>query len=574
MEERVVARFRASLVFAFLLAILGALGARLCCIQVVQHGAYGRASRVQRLEWAADPAPRGDILDAAGRVLATSRPFPSVAVDPTRLPDPAAAAVALAGALGVDAEALRARLGKAAAQGKRFAWVRRGVEDPGAMARLGALGLPADALEIRDEMRRCYPTGGVAAQVLGFVDVDGRGLEGIERARDAVLRGVDGRRAVLVDAKGRPIAIPDVSSTPAVRGRDVRLTLDAVVQGFAEDELRRTCEKNRPKGGVCLVLDPSDGAVLAMASWPTFDPADPGAAPPEARRARAITDSFEPGSTFKPLVAAAALQAGVVRADELIDCGEGWIRVGKRVVHEHEPRGYGRIRLAEVIARSSNCGMARVGLRLGIDRAFAALGELGLGRPTGIGLPGEVGGILRPRSEWTETYTLVSVSFGQEVAVTPLQLAAAYVPVAGDGRRVPPRILAAGARPAAEGPQAPPAPRVLDAAVAEEMRGMMAKVVTEGTARNLPRTGYTLAGKTGTAQKMKGGGEIAYVSSFVGMAPVARPRLLCLVLLDEPSKERGTPYGSSVAAPYAAEVLRKSLRYLGERPDAEAGERP
>jgi cell division protein FtsI/penicillin-binding protein 2 len=274
---------------------------------------------------------------------------------------------------------------------------------------------------------------------------------------------------------------------------------------------------------------------------------------------------YEPGSTFKPLIAAAALQSGAIRESERFDTGEGWVRIGKRVVHEHEHRGHGTIGVGKILEVSSNCGMARIGVRLGIDRCRAALDAFGFGRPTRVGLPGEVGGLITPEEKWTEAYTLVSVSFGQEVAVTPMQLIAAYLPLAGDGYHVAPRIVRE------PGPDRRPRTQVLSPATAATMRRLMKGVVDEGKVRAIRGTGYSLAGKTGTAQKMKGGQASAYVSSFIGMAPAEDPRLVCLVLLDEPSRKDGVPYGGKVAAPYAAEVMRLSLRYLGVRPEGSAG---
>jgi cell division protein FtsI/penicillin-binding protein 2 len=572
MEERIVCRFRACLVFTFLLALLGALSVRLFWLQVVEHGRYMEASRSQHIVRERDPAPRGDILDCRGRVLATSRILPSVAVDPALLADREAAAAELAGLFGVDREDLLRRMGDGT---RRFAWVRRGVDDPEAIARAKALVLGRDPEEpgearpqplvFREEMVRSHPMGPLASQVLGFVGIDGAGLEGLEKVHDGTLRGIDGVRTVVRDAFRKPIVLPGGGSVDPVPGRALRVTLDAVLQGFAEDALRETFERHRPKGAVCVLLDARTGEVRALASEPSFDPSRPGDAGPEARRARFLTDQFEPGSTFKPLVAAAAVECGAVGKDDLVDCGEGWIRIGSRTVHEHEPRGYGRIPLSRVLAVSSNCGMARVGLRLGIPRARAVLDAYGFGRPTGLGLPGEAAGQITPADRWTPTYTLVSVSFGQEIAVTPLQLAAAYLAIAGDGTVRPPRLVAGD-------PAADPAPvRVLSPRTVLAMREMMEDVVTEGTAKGIGRTGYRLAGKTGTAQKMLGGETRAYVSSFVGFGPVEDPRLLCLVLLDEPSRKEGVPYGSKVAAPYCAEVLRRSLRYLGVRPDEEEG---
>lgn len=567
MEERIVARFRASLLFTFLLSLLGALAVRLFWLQVVDHGRYAAASRSQHLAREKDPAPRGDILDVRGRALATTRRVPSVAVDPSRLRDPEAAATALADALSVDRAALLARLVRPES---RFAWVRRAVDDPAALERVAALDLAKapgeDPIVLREELIRFHPLGPLAPQLIGTVDIDGKGIEGLERSLDARLRGRDGVHTVLVDALGKPILVPGLDAEEAVPGRPVRLTIDAVLQGFAEDELRRTCEKHSPAGAVCVVLDARTGDVLALASSPTFDPEEPGRAGPEARRARYATDMFEPGSTFKPLIAAAAIESGAIGAEDRIDTGEGWIRIGKRVVHEHEPRGYGTIPVEKVLAVSSNCGMARIGVKLGIPRARAALGAYGFGRTTGLGLPGEVAGRITPAEKWTETYTLVSVSFGQEICVTPLQLAAAYLPIAGDGTLPALRLVA--------GDPVPSRVPVLSPATARRVRKMLEAVVTEGTVRSLPKTGYRIAGKTGTAQKLKGGVSVANVSSFVGMAPAEDPRLLCLVLLDEPSRKNGTPYAASVAAPYCIEVLRKSLRYLGVRPDEGMGGRP
>ena len=577
MNERSVARFRAGLIFSFLFLLMALLAGRLFWIQVVQHEHYASISRGQHLVREVDPAPRGSFLDRAGRALAARRTLPSVVVDPLHLADPEAAATALAAALPVHRDPPLART----RMGGRFAGARRAVDAPAAVAAARALDLArtevkggkttrtGEPLFIVEEDVRFHPLGPLASQVLGTVNIDGLGIEGLERVLDGTLHGVDGRTAVLVDAHREPILVPGGGGTPAVAGANVRLTIDAVIQGFAEDELKRTFEKNAPKGAVCVVLDAVTGDVLALASAPTFDPDDPSTATAESRRARFATDMFEPGSTFKPLVAAAAIDCGAVGPEERIDCGEGWIRIGRRVVHEHEPRGYGTIPVEKVLAVSSNCGMARIGVKMGIPRTRAALAAYGFGRPTDLRFPGESGGRITAPANWTEAYTLVSVSFGQEICVTPLQLAAAYLPIAGDGTRPALRLVDDPAHPR-------PAPvRVLRPETARRVRAMLETVVTEGTARGVKKTGYRLAGKTGTAQKMKAGETAAYVSSFVGFGPVEDPRLICLVLLDEPARKGGTPYGSTVAAPYCAEILRKSLRYLGVRPDEDSdGRRP
>ncbi|MHC4922563.1 MAG: peptidoglycan D,D-transpeptidase FtsI family protein [Planctomycetota bacterium] len=561
MEERVVARFRASLVFTFLLMVFGALSGRLFWIQVWNHEAYAKASARQQVERLKVPAARGDLLDRRGRILATSRLVPSLAVDPKvlkakKIVRPVAAA--LARVTGVD----EARLLRRIVKGHRFAWVKRCIEDPLVVERVKNLELPEGVLIIREEMGRCYPMGPVAAHVLGFCDIDGRGIEGIELSLDRHLHGENGERVVNVDARGARIGIPGSKQRPARRGRDVGLTIDAVIQGFAEDALRRACEEHKPKGASVVVLDAQTGEALALASWPTFDPSTPAAASDHERRARFVADMLEPGSTFKPLVTAAALQAGVLRSDEVLDTGEGWLRIGGRVVHDHDDRGHGPIPVSEILTVSSNVGMAKIGLRLGIDGMHDAVHEFGFGRKTGLGLPGEVKGAITPRKRWTEAYSLVSVSFGQEIAVTPLQLASAYLPITGNGTGVKPTLV--------RGRAVEAAPQVLSPTVARDVREMMADVVANGTGRPARGTGYRLGGKTGTAQKMgRGGAHLGYVSSFVGFGPVDDPHLLCLVLMDEPGEEGRTPYGSRVAAPATAEILRRSLRYLGVRPDEE-----
>jgi cell division protein FtsI (penicillin-binding protein 3) len=545
-------QLRAAVGLSILLGILGCLLVRLFFIQVVLETRYDKAADAQ--QWTrveVVPAQRGRILDRLERPLARSENAPTVAVDPAAI-DPVPTARVLREELGVAEEEFARILMKGS---RHFAYVRRQFADRDAVtrleARVKALGLPG--VIFLEESQRIHPMGNLAAQLLGFTDRDNRGVEGLERLLDRKLAGSAGRRVTLRDARSRAIVTASRPLDPPVDGEDVRLTIDATIQSFAEDAAQQSFERHKAKGTVAAVVDVLTGEILAVACRPTFDPAAPGDASADARRMRFFTDIFEPGSTFKPLVMSAALDTGAVSPTERFDCNDN--RIGRRTIHEDEDHHYGVLDPAGIIARSSNVGMAHVGMRLGIKRCHAALLSFGFGARTALEWPGESNGQVEPLAQWTPTYTLCSVSFGHNVAVTPAQLLMAYAALANDGVRLAPRLLAdvvapMGSRAAAEVP-------VVSQHTAELLRPMLEEVLISGTAKAIKKTEYRIGGKTGTAQKLATGGVCA---SFACIGPLENPRLAALVVCDEPKQGH---HGSVVAAPYAVDLLRASLHYLG-----------
>ena len=418
-------------------------------------------------------------------------------------------------------------------------------------------------LVVQHEPVRAYPAGHVGAQVVGIAyeapDGTTRGATGAERLADEQLRGRPGWRRVERDGNGRAIVRADQEGEEPRHGQDVRLTIDVVIQAFAEEEAEHAWTEFAPRMVSVGVLDVRTGELLAVANRPTFDPnvrdIDP-AAKTNPSRNPFFEDVFEPGSTFKPIAMAIALDAGVVDVGEVLDTSPGTIQIGRRRIREDKFHDYGALTPAGVIAESSNVGMAMVALRVGVPRMYTAVRLFGFGSRTGIGWVGESAGIMTRARDWTETYTLCSVSFGQEIAVTPAQLLAAYGAMANDGVLRPLRLLAD--RPA------PEPVRVLRAVTAQRVLPMMEAVFQEGgTASRIDTGGYRMAGKTGTAEQKDKHGQSEYVGSFACVGPVEAPRLAVLVVVDRPE---GVPYGSRVAAPGAVRLLRNSLRYLGIAP--------
>ena len=550
-------QLRAVMGLGLLVVALGALLVKLAWVQLVGHVEWEASARSQH--WArveTIPAERGDILDRQGRVLARTERFPSVALDPSEIQDPheqAAVAALLRKELGVPRAELFAALERGS---RRFAYVRRHVTDRAAVERLkkAAAEQGLRGIVVLDEPRRVYPGGVLAAHVIGFTDRDGKGLEGMEAMLERRLAGRNGRRVTLRDARSRRIVTAGQPLEPAIAGEVVRLTLDAVVQNFAEEVAHKSFTEFQAKGVVAAVVDVTTGEILGLACRPTFDPNDAGKAPADSRRNRFFTDVLEPGSTFKPVVMAAALDQGAVSPSDSFDTTGGTITIGRRRVREDDHHQYGVLSTAGVIARSSNVGMVMVGQRLGIPRTHAALRLFGFGSKTALAWPGESAGQMTPLREWKEAWTLASVSFGHEIAVTPAQLLMAYASLGNGGERVAPRLLL-------DAPPAESPVRVVSPEAAAQLLPMMEEVLVSGTARAVRKSEYRGAGKTGTAQKLTTGG---HVGSFACVGPVEAPRLAVVVICDEPTKGRG--YGSVVAAPFAVDLLRQSLRYLGVEP--------
>lgn len=548
-------------------AWLAAIGARLYDLQVVRHEEFTRrAERQQQRVIELDP-PRGTIFDARGRELAVSVEVESAFAVPREIRDAKAAAAALARATGAD----RARIERQLGSDREFVWVARKLDPPQARA-VRDLALPG--IYFLEESKRYYPLRETAAQVLGYVGTDNHGLAGLEAMYEKVVAGKPGRRTVLRDAKAGMAVPPDLPSAAPVPGRDLHLTLDAAIQGIAERELVAGVERLRAKSGTVVVLEPESGAVLAMASHPTFDPNRFGAADGEAWRNRAVSDAYEPGSTFKMVTAAAALEQGLITPDERIDCEMGGITLAGVRIADHKP--FGTLAFREVIAKSSNVGTIKTALRVANRDFYATIRAFGFGRTTGIDLPGESPGLLMPVERWP-ALAKAYIAFGQGISVTPLQLTRAFAAVANGGRLLEPyvvRQIGSGAEAQYPHPQPVVAGEPVSPRTLATLRELLAGVTREGgTAQNAALSGYPVAGKTGTAQKaVPGRGYLPdeFIASFVGFAPIARPALVGLVVVDDP---RGTYHGSQAAAPIWAAIARQALLYLNVRPERERPER-
>lgn len=535
------------------------LAVRLVQVQYWDQAEF--AARAVRQQTLAEriPARPGDIFDRRGRLLATTRQVQSLYVDPARVDDPWELSHQLATALELDAAELQARL--EAARDRHFVWIKRRLSDD-ELELVRALELPHDVAGFRTEYQRRYPQGPLAAHVLGLRDIDGVPRGGVEEGLDHLLRGEDGRRELVRDARGYVLAVrEDVAATPR-DGASVKLTLDSVLQLYTERELDKVMETWRPLSACAIVLDPHSGDVLAMASRPAFDPNSPRDVPETAWSNTAVTTMFEPGSTFKPMIVAWALDRGVLTADESFDCERGAYRMGRRTLHDHHP--YGVLSVTDILVKSSNIGMAKIGERLGNEGLYDAAVAFGFGRRTGIEIPGELPGLLRPLREWT-SYSTGSIPMGQELAATPLQVIAAHGALANDGRLVSPHLLlsADGGRDYVRNVVS------TQVASAESARWLvqtaMADVVTRGTGQKAQIKGVQVFGKSGTAQKTDPAtGQYSrsrHVSSFVCGAPAENPEVLVLVSVNEPT-QGGSDFGGTVAAPSAAVILRDALDYL------------
>ncbi len=550
--------------------LFAALLFRFFALMVTRHEELSGVAAGQRSTSRELWALRGTIRDRHGREVALTRAVPSVAVDPAAVApeDREAVAAHLAKVLGLPRRFVREQLGKDA----RFRWLARHITDPRTAARLPELD-PAFAT-VREELYRSYPAGRAAAQLVGFTDVDGRGLTGLELALDRLLAPRFGREALVRDGRAGLMKFargPDGSTRPGRDGVDVVLAMDLTVQTFVEEALDRAVEEWKPASATAIVLDPRNGDVLALASRPTFDPGDYRRARPEATKCRAVTDSYEFGSTIKPLIAAAALDEVVASLGDRFDCThDGSWRIGRRTLHDHKPLGV--LSFRDVIVKSSNIGIAQIGLRLGCERTYRLVRSLGFGRSTGSGLPGEVEGTVTAREKWTEAYTLASVSMGHELTATPLQFVAAFATLANDGVLFRPRVaLRVGDREIPVRAER----QVFSRAVARgAMPDLLEGVVNEGTGTKAKVPGYRVGGKTGTAQVLKRGGVDGYVSSFVGIAPLEDPRFVVLVVLERPRRDKGTPYGGSCAAPCVGEILARCLGYAEIPPTVPAAADP
>jgi stage V sporulation protein D (sporulation-specific penicillin-binding protein) len=540
---------------------LALLGGRLLWLQV-GHGTRLRERALEeRMREVPLLAPRGYILDRAGRILAESETVYSAYAVPGEVRRPREEAQALSPVVDLPVPLLVRRLRQRSA----LVWIRRRLTAAQA-SQLRRLDLPGVGLA--PQARRIYPYGPLAAQVLGFAGADNQGLAGVELSYNRVLAGKPGDIRVEYDASNRRLPRARAEYRPPAMGDSVVLTLDMGLEEMAAQDLARAMADTQSQRGLVLAMDVDTGAILALAAQPSFDPQDYGRYPPSLWRDPAVSDTYPPGSTFKPVTAAAALAAGVVTPTSPF-YDPGFVRIDGRAIRCWKAGGHGSETFTQVVENSCNVGFAEVGLRLGTERFYAYLKSFGLLGRTGVDLPGEAKGIFPPASA-VKPVDLAVMSFGQTLTLTPLQLAAAIASIANGGHRVRPHVVMEILTPQGKVVRPPAAPSLGEAvppAVAREVAAMMEGVVTQGTGKNGQVPGYRVAGKTGTSQVVVNGryepGQ--YISSFVGFAPMPRPRILCLVILDRPV---GAYYGGQVAAPVFARFMAQALPYLGFVPSA------
>lgn len=514
----------------------------------------------------------GEILDRNGHVLTMTVTRESLYAIPDAIERPQEFAWQVSSVLNLNTDEVYQKLVENST--RQFVWIRRRLTDEQLAAFL-KLDLPRKSWGLRREYQRQYPQGGYAAHVLGLRDVDNVGRGGLEESLHSLIRGTDGSRVMTRDARGIVMEVAAERSVPPEHGRTVISTIELLTQMETERQLDLLVEQWNPVGACAIVMEPTTGDILALASRPTFDPELPSAAATEAWKNLAVSAVFEPGSTFKPFVVGWALQNQILQRDEMIHCGLGAYRMGRRILHDHH--SYGELSVEDVLVKSSNIGMAKIAERMGLKSLYESTVSFGFGRRTGIELPGELPGLLRPFSEWDD-YSLGSIPMGQELAVTPLQLITAHCAIANGGRLVRPRLLKGAvtdrSRVASQSDVATVDTTsqvesdLLDGAVCDWLvQTPMRQVVERGTGKSARIAGLSLFGKTGTAQKVDpltgGYSDKAWVVSFVCGAPAENPRVLVLVMVDEPTAE-GSHYGGTVAAPTASAILKFALERSGE----------
>lgn len=496
-------------------------------------------------------ANRGRILDRNGTVLATTKQIRDVSVNPLKLAEATAEQrTALADALGMTTKELAERI--AEKKGRRFVYLKRklDVETGENIRKMKIPGVLVENLISRD-----YPDGEVSAHIVGFTDIDNRGKEGVELAENDELTGKKGKRRVIRDRLGR--VVDGVWREEATSGNDVVLSIDSRLQFAAYEELKQTVEKYRAKAGSIMVADVQTGEILAMANWPSYDQNMRRVMKMENVRNRAVTDMFEPGSTMKPFAVAKALDMGLCRPDTVVDTNPGYLTIGDRTIGDNN-HNYGQLTVSEVISKSSNVGTSLLALEIPRETLWETYSNLGFGRVPDIGFPGATRGRLHAAKNWRRI-DHATISYGHGVSVSLAQMVRAYTALARNGDVIDLTIRKSAKK--AVGQQ------VFRPEIARQMRQMMMNTVKDGgTARYVSVQGYTVAGKTGTANKVENGRYVnKFVSSFIGMAPASHPRLIVAVVIDEPSK--GSYYGGTVSASAFNAVTASALRLIGENPD-------
>lgn len=528
-----------------------ALAGRAAWVQVLSNDFYLRQGELRFVRTVDLPASRGRVLDRNGLLLASSALAPSVWAIPEDVEADAAQLKQLAQALNMPLSDLQARLSK---EEKNFVWLKRQMDEPMAQQ---VQALQLKGIYLRKEYRRQYPEGESAAHVVGFTDIEGQGQEGVELAFNQALSGTAGSRRVIKDRYGR--AVEDLGQTqPPVDGHDVQLSIDSRVQFFAAQKLSEAVQQHKARAGSAVVLDAQSGEVLALANYPTYSPAKRQNLSGAQLRNRALTDTFEPGSTMKPLAVGLALDKGLVRPDSLIETAPGRLTIAGSTITDAHP--HGQLSVEQVIQKSSNVGTVKVAMQLQPKEMWQLYSQVGFGQKPQLPFPGAVSGRLRAYKSW-RPIEQATMSYGYGLSVSLFQLARAYTVFARDGQLLPISLLKSQDA-VAYGPQ------VLQPQTAMAMRHMLQKAAGDGgTAPKAQAEGYSVAGKTGTARKQEGKGyaEKKYRSFFVGMAPVDQPRIVVAVMIDEPSD--GQYFGGDVAAPVFSATVQHTLRLLGVQPD-------
>lgn len=525
---------------------------RLFQLQVVDHAELKEKAEQQQEGFFEVTPKRGDILDRKLEPLAVSVAVESIFSDPSKVKDARLAAGLLAPILGMDGVQLEKKLSSLT----RFVYLKRKVP-PKEAEQVRQLDL--EGIHFQKETKRIYPHKELAAHVLGFVGLDNEGLSGIEYFLDKQIKGSRGRIFIRQDARRQ--VYQGFNAAEGTEGNVVILTLDRDLQFIAEQELRRGVQEHHAASGAAIVMDPATGDILAMASWPEFNPNRFSDSPAENRRNRSILEVYEPGSTFKIITASAAIAERVVRPSEILDCKIGTVALGGKIFREAK-HSFGLLSFSEIIEKSSNVGTIKLGLRLGEDRLYSYIRRFGFGQRTGVELPAEEVGLLRRPSEWSKL-SIGAISIGQEVGVTPLQLLAAVSAVANGGTWVRPRIFDRVLNPAGDVVRSSVAERreILPPESARIVAEALQGVVERGTGTLALPDGYSAAGKTGTAQKFINGAysRTRYVASFVGFAPAERPALAAIVMINEPA---GTIWGGAVAAPVFKAMMERALLHM------------
>lgn len=552
---------RLVLLFVLLVVAFCGMAGRLVTLQIVQAPAYATLAADQRSRVVEFPARRGAIFDRNGNALAVSVDLDTVYADPGLVARPGRVARKLAPLLG---EPVRVVLDAVTAD-SRFEYLARQVP-PELAADIEALGLPGIYLE--GEPKRFYPGGRLASQVLGFTNIDGVGMSGVELQYEDILRGRPGRMSLEQDPEGRALPQTESRYSEPEPGRSLFLTLDKEIQYYSERALARAVEGYGAAAGSAIVMTPDDGQIIAMANWPDFNPNSAGDFPPEAHRNRAVTDFYEPGSAFKAVTAAAAIDDGAVTPRTTFDVPDTF-PYSDRVFHDSHPHATERMSVARIIEESSNVGTIKIGLELGGAKLDRYVRSFGFGSMSGLDFPAETAGAVLDRGDWSGS-TVATVPIGQGIAVSPLQLASAYAALANGGVWIEPKLLfgTANDRGGVDGSPPPGRRRVVSRRTASKMAGILTRVTERGTGVAARIPGYSIAGKTGTAQKpVDGGYGGEYVASFAGYAPAADPEVVVLVVLDDPEPI----WGGLTAAPTFADIAEFALRRLGVPPTRGAG---